>query len=82
MGKQVETLMHHQHQCRSVEYTPDGRWLVTSSFDGTIAYVDVLDGHVEAVLAGHSDRVVQARAHPSQPWMISCSVDKTVRLWC
>eukprot|EP00277_Geminigera_cryophila_P001048 CAMPEP_0179417156 /NCGR_PEP_ID=MMETSP0799-20121207/7209_1 /TAXON_ID=46947 /ORGANISM="Geminigera cryophila, Strain CCMP2564" /LENGTH=341 /DNA_ID=CAMNT_0021190131 /DNA_START=20 /DNA_END=1046 /DNA_ORIENTATION=+ len=81
MGKQVQALHHHQHQCRSVEYTPDGRWLITASFDGTIAYVDVLDGHVEAVLSGHTDRVVQARAHPHEPWMISCSVDKTVRLW-
>jgi WD40 repeat protein len=54
---------------------------MTASFDGTIAFVDVVDGHVEASLKGHTDRVVQARAHPQEPWMISCSVDKTVRLW-
>jgi WD40 repeat protein len=54
---------------------------MTASFDGTIAFVDVVDGHVEASLKGHTDRVVQARAHPREPWMISCSVDKTVRLW-
>ena len=57
------------------------RRLITASFDGTIAIVNVLDGRVETSLSGHTDRVVQARAHPEQPWMISCSVDKTVRLW-
>jgi len=31
---------------RDREYTPDGRWLVTASFDGTVAVVDVHDGHV------------------------------------
>ncbi|KAJ1495486.1 hypothetical protein T484DRAFT_1762356, partial [Baffinella frigidus] len=63
-GRQVQTLAHHNHQCRSVEYTPDGRWLVTASFDGTVAVVDVRDGQVAAVLAGHADKVVQAEWVP------------------
>jgi len=81
MGKVMHRFQHHQHQCRSVEYSPDGRWLVTASFDGTIAFVDVVDGSVAAILTGHEDRVVQARPHPQLPWTLSCSVDKTVRLW-
>ena len=86
------TLLHHSGQCRSVEYTADGAALVSASFDGTVVVSPSVPplsltqtaASAKRVLAGHCDRVVQARPHPLWPavrMLLSCSVDKTVRLW-
>eukprot|EP00960_Hanusia_phi_P064403 765784-Hanusia_phi.AAC.4 len=48
MGKVMHRFQHHQHQCRSVEYSPDGRWLVTASFDGK---TNKWTGHIQPFVA-------------------------------
>ena len=36
----LETIQVHEYDCRSVEYSPDGDYLITSSFDGTARIVN------------------------------------------
>mmetsp|Transcript_3091 Transcript_3091/g.7974 ORF Transcript_3091/g.7974 Transcript_3091/m.7974 type:complete len:176 (-) Transcript_3091:27-554(-) len=75
------TFGHHKEQCRSAEFSPDGKWLLTTSFDSTVAIVQVDDDSNLTRLTDHTDRVVQASWHGIMPWILSCGVDKSVRLW-
>ena len=46
-SRPLATLRHHTHECRSVQFSPCGRWLLTGSFDGTatVAEWDHADHH-------------------------------------
>jgi WD40 repeat protein len=39
------------------------------------------DGKQVRAAAGHSDAVLKVVAHPTQPLLLTCSADKTVRVW-
>lgn len=77
----------HEAECRSVEFCPGGRWVLSSSFDGTVAVVDTPAAAVDPsrALAGkfsrHLDRCTVARASPSTPLLASASADGNVKLW-
>lgn len=70
-------------QVRSLffSYEHKGEVLVSGAFDGTIVFSDGETGEILQRLEGHTDRVVQAVPHKRFPWLLSCSVDKTLRLW-
>eukprot|EP00743_Colponemidia_sp_Colp-15_P004540 GILK01004894.1.p1 GENE.GILK01004894.1~~GILK01004894.1.p1 ORF type:complete len:854 (+),score=139.34 GILK01004894.1:105-2666(+) len=80
-GKIVTQFTHHQQDCRSVDFSANGRWLVTSSFDGTVGVVDVWTRRSATSLQAHQDRVISAKWHPKIPLIISTSADRTVRVW-
>lgn len=68
-------------EVRSVEFSPDGRFLVTGAFD---AKVRIFDRENDFGLIGkveHGDKVVSSKWHPFLPILSSTSSDKTARLW-
>lgn len=79
--------LQHEGECRSVEFCPGGRWVLTASFDGTVAIVDTPAAAVDPAraLAGrfsrHMDRCTVARASPASPLLASASADGNVKLW-
>ena len=77
------TLQTHETQCRSVAYSPHGRYILSASFDGTLAVSDsdVWERRVVAKLQGHVGKVLRAQWHPSGNLFASCSTDCTVKLW-
>ncbi len=60
--KMIDTWQPHQDDCRSVDYSPDSQFLLTSSFDCS-AKVTSQQQTVYS-LDCHSDKVVMARFHP------------------
>lgn len=81
----LDTLAHHHHECRALSWSPDGAWLLSGSFDGTICVVQVdRRSKLLAPLASyhqHQDKVLQAQWHPTQPAIVTTGADKLVKLW-
>eukprot|EP01017_Pseudomicrothorax_dubius_P047774 TRINITY_DN8611_c0_g2_i2.p1 TRINITY_DN8611_c0_g2~~TRINITY_DN8611_c0_g2_i2.p1 ORF type:complete len:269 (-),score=17.55 TRINITY_DN8611_c0_g2_i2:133-891(-) len=77
----LETLRYHQDDCRSVDFDSKGERLLSSSFDRTIGVYSLATRSVVAMLTNHGDKVVSARWHPSDEWLISTSADCSARLF-
>ena len=79
--KQRELLAGHTDQVWSVSHSPDGKRLVTASWDATARIWDVANGAELAVLKGHQDKVWSAVFSPDGSRILTASSDKTARLW-
>ncbi|OAQ35766.1 WD40 repeat-like protein, partial [Linnemannia elongata AG-77] len=64
-----------------MEFSPDGRQLITGHIDGNLRLWDTMSGSPGPVLRGHTDMVVQVRFSPDGQLIASGGTDSTVRLW-
>lgn len=55
-GHALHTLTGHTDWIKKMEFSADGRWLVTASLDGSIRIWDVSEGREVAVLIGMKER--------------------------
>ena len=69
----------HAHDL-GLAFSPDGRWLATSSFDTSVRIFDAASGAPRAVLEGHT-REVSSLFWSADGALWSGSRDGTVRLW-
>lgn len=65
----------------SVEFSPDGRWLVSTHGDGAILVWDVAERQLAANLNGHSGPVRAVTYSPDGKHIASASEDQTVIIW-
>jgi len=87
-GQVLAELKHNGTFVHSVAWSPDGRFLATGSSDpnGFVQLWDVaaaLSGAEQAgqPLDGHTMPVTRVRFSDDGRWLLSCSFDKTARLW-
>lgn len=81
-GKEKAALVTpHRGQVTSVVFTPDGKRIVSCSFDRTIRIWDWATGNKQAVLIGHENGVQSVAVSPDGKRIVSCSYDKTIRIW-
>ncbi len=60
---------------------PDGSWLATGSWDGTVRIWDVATWQERATLKGHAHwRVTAVAVAPDGSWLSTCGGDE-VRIW-
>ncbi|MFI9307872.1 WD40 repeat domain-containing protein [Streptomyces triculaminicus] len=71
----------HDHLANQVTFSPDGKFLVTSSSDYTARLWSLPDLKLLAVLADHEDDVEMSVFHPSQPLIATASRDHRVRVY-
>jgi WD40 repeat protein len=64
-----------------VTFSPDGRRLATSGWDGTVRLWDVQTAREIISLRGHSDRVWGVNFSPRGDSLVSASADGKVLLW-
>ncbi|MBM3465175.1 MAG: hypothetical protein FJX76_24015 [Armatimonadetes bacterium] len=64
-----------------VAFTPDGRRVLTSSWDQTVRVWDIGTGREVAKLSGHNGRVLDVAVSPDGRYAASGAEDKTARLW-
>lgn len=71
----------HKGDVYHVEYSPDGRTLVTAGQDATIRTWDAVTGSPLRTFRGHEGDVDWATFSPDGLAIVSCGNDGTIRLW-
>ena len=77
----IKEIYEHNEEVRSVAFSPDGKYLLSGSFDSTIKIYDINNNFCNIGKLEHSDKVVSCRWHPEIPLIVSTSADKTARVW-
>merc|ERR1712166_1570242 len=80
-GACVRQLLGHENGVCSVDYSSDGRFVVSGSGDKTVRIWDVDTGECVKILKGHTGGVRGVSFSPNNQYVISGSIDKTVRIW-
>lgn len=85
-GQVLQTLRGHEDNVLSVQFSSDGRRLLTASYDHTARLWDLGTGKELRVFRGHSWWVWSARFAPAQAGqveqrIVTCSQDGTARVW-
>jgi WD40 repeat protein len=83
-GEKVASLTGHTGVITSVEFSPDGKYILTASSDSTARVWDwkseQMNSH-PAILSGHTDGLRGARFSPDGQYVLTFSQDNTARLW-
>ncbi|MBL8858293.1 MAG: protein kinase [Planctomycetes bacterium] len=80
-GTQVGDLKGHTDRVNSVEFSRDGRLVVSASDDGTAIVWHSTSGKQLLTLNGHSESVSSAGFSPTGDRVVTASMDKSVRIW-
>ena len=79
--KNITTLdSYHTSWIYGVTITPDEKTLASVSFDKILLW-DIETGNLDFVLEGHTDIIFSLDISPNGKFIVSGSLDKTVRLW-
>ncbi len=71
----------HDNLVTSVNFSPDGKTLVSGSWDGTIKLWNVETGKEIRTLKGHDGYVLSVNFSPDGKTLVSGSDDNTIKLW-
>ena len=79
--RETLTLKGHLGRVFSVSFSPDGKRIVSGSFDKTVKVWDAQTGQETLTLKGHSDTVLSVSFSPDGKRIVSGSSDHTVKVW-
>ena len=77
----IRTLQGHTESVTAVALTPDGRCVVSGSWDKTLRVWDLESGQTLRTLEGHARGVTAVALSPDGRHVISGSNDRTLRVW-
>ena len=81
-GNLLKTLKGHtSNEVESVNFSPDGKTIVSSGRDRGVRLWDANTGNLLKTLTGHTDWISSTSFSPDSKTIVSGSWDKTVRLW-
>lgn len=80
-SKPICRMTGHQKLVNHVSFSPDGRYIVSSSFDNSIKVWDGIKGTFIATLRGHVAPVYQTAWSADNRLLVSCSKDTTLKVW-
>lgn len=80
-GPLLRTLAGHGGVVTAVAATPDGRSLVSGSYDGTVKVWDLASGAQRLSQAMHGDWVLAVTVTPDGRLLVSGSSDGAIRVW-
>ncbi|HAB14815.1 MAG TPA: hypothetical protein DCE44_00025, partial [Verrucomicrobiales bacterium] len=79
-GQQLMRLEGHARTPRSVDYSPDGQWLITTGEDGTIRRWRSATGQSVSTWK-HDAPLVEARFSPDGKWVVARDDRHTILIW-
>ncbi|ETO24636.1 NB-ARC domain-containing protein [Reticulomyxa filosa] len=71
----------HKNVVTAAEFSPDGKTIVSSSWDRNIRLWDAMSGQEIRAISGHEHFVTRTHFSPNGRTIISCSEDQTIRIW-
>ncbi len=74
-------LRGHTSSVESASFSPDGKLIVSASYDNTVRIWDTQTGKELKKLEGHTHIVASASFSPDGKRIVSASWDKTIRIW-
>jgi WD40 repeat protein/tRNA A-37 threonylcarbamoyl transferase component Bud32 len=80
-GQEIAILKGHAQRITAAAFSPDGREIVTGSWDRTARVWDAGSGAERVVLRGHEGTVSAAEFSPDGRRVLTTSDDRTVRVW-
>ncbi|MHC4996326.1 MAG: protein kinase domain-containing protein, partial [Planctomycetota bacterium] len=75
------TLEGHDDLVKSVDWSPDGRYIASGSDDATLRVWDASTGSLLHTLKGHEDNISEVAWSPGGDRLASGSSDRTVKIW-
>ncbi|KAH3684738.1 hypothetical protein WICPIJ_004269 [Wickerhamomyces pijperi] len=79
--KPVLRMTGHQKLVNHVQFSPDGRYIVSASFDNSIKLWDGRTGTFISTFRGHVAAVYQTAWSSDCRLLVSCSKDTTLKVW-
>jgi WD40 repeat protein/serine/threonine protein kinase len=78
---EIMAVVAHGDTIRSIDFSPDGRRIITASFDGTAKIWDAASGLELLRLVGHTGHVNSAAYSKDGRRIVTSSADNTARIW-
>jgi WD40 repeat protein/DNA-binding SARP family transcriptional activator len=80
-GQEAFALRGHGFPVQDVDWSPDGRWIATSSQDSTARIWEAKTGDPRYTLFGHTAAIVGAEWSPDSTRLVTGSGDGTAKVW-
>jgi WD40 repeat protein len=80
-GKLAYAALEHKAPVSSVEFSADGKWIITASRDNTAQVWDAANGHKAGAPLKHDDWVNSASFSANGKFVVTASQDKVARIW-
>lgn len=80
-GRNVAVMQGHTGRLFNVSFSPDGRYVVTTSRDNTARVWETSTGRAVAVLSKHTAPVTWAAFSHDGKYIVTASEDRTARVW-
>ncbi len=80
-GEELFTLRGHKLTLKDIEWSPDGRWIATSSNDGSAHLWEAGTGSSRFALLGHAVTIQDLEWSPDSTRLITGSDDGTAKVW-
>jgi WD40 repeat protein len=80
-GRLIHLLWGHDDVVSSCVFSPDGRFIASTSWDHTVRIWNVKTGQLYCTFSGHTDWVMACAFSPDGLKVLSAGNDETLRIW-
>ena len=81
LAQQPVPLEGHTDPVYDAVFTPDGKWVITASFDKTLRLFDRQSRQSVRTMSGHTALVLSIAVHPDGDRIASGGMDNTIKIW-